>query len=118
MDIEQLRDYCFKKKGVTESLPFDDHTLVFKVGSKMFCLTNLDSQLKVNLKCEPQKSIELREEFEEIVPGYHMSKKHWNTIDLEGSLTNPFICELIDISYNLVYNKLTKTEKDLIKNDN
>ncbi len=118
MDIEQLREYCLKKQGVTESLPFDEEILVFKVGSKMFALINITPPHSVNLKCEPEKAIELREEYEEIIPGYHMNKKHWNTVDIEGNLSNSFIQELIDDSYNLVYQKLTKKEKDSIKIDN
>ena len=118
MDIEELREFCLKKQGVNESFPFDEHTLVFKVASKMFCLTNLNSDLSINLKCEPERCIELREEYEEIEPGYHMNKKHWNTIDLEGNLEDKFIMELIDLSYDLVYSKLTKKEKNLIENDN
>ena len=115
MDIDKLRDHCLNKAGVSESFPFDDETLVFKVGSKIFCLVNLTPPLSINLKCSPEKAIEFREEYEEIKPGYHMNKKHWNTISLEGKLEDSFIEEMIDNSYLLVYDKLIKKEKDGIK---
>lgn len=118
MDIEEIRNYCLGKPGVSESFPFDNETLVFKVGSKMFCLTNLNITKSINLKCNPERAIELREEFEEVLPGYHMNKKHWNTVSLEGRLERNFILGLIDHSYNLVYKKLNKTEKEKIKSDN
>jgi predicted DNA-binding protein (MmcQ/YjbR family) len=118
LDIDKLRDHCLNKAGVSEGFPFDDETLVFKVGRKIFCLVNLNFPLSINLKCNPEKAIELREEYEEIIPGYHMNKKHWNTISLEGNLEDDFIKEMIDHSYFLVYNKLTQKEKDGIKFDN
>jgi len=118
MDIEELRDYCLKKAKVTESFPFNEVTLVFKVGSKMFCLTNLNPPFSINLKCEPGRAIELREEYEEIMPGFHMNKKHWNTIDLEGNLSNKLIKKLISDSYMLVVNKLSIKEKNLLNSDN
>ncbi len=108
MNIEEFREYCLSKKHVTESFPFDQDTLVFKVGGKMFALSGLESKpQKVNLKCDPEKAIELRSEFEEITPGYHMSKKHWNTVIIEGNLTNKLIKELTDLSYNLVVKGFT-----------
>lgn len=109
MNIEQFRNYCLSKKHVTESFPFDDVALVFKVADKMFALTGLNSQpATANLKCDPEKAIQLREEYSEIIEGYHMSKKHWNTITIEGNLPNKLIEELIDHSYNLVIKGLTK----------
>jgi len=108
MDIDALQKYCSKKKGVTEGFPFDEKTLVFKVGEKMFCLANLTPPLSINLKCDPERAIELREEYEEIIPGYHMSKKHWNTVDLHGTLKDSLIEELINDSYNLVVARLTR----------
>lgn len=110
MDIEQFRNYCLAKKGVTESLPFDEDTLVFKVMEKMFALTSLEkSPVTANLKCDPEKAIQLREEYENaIYPGYHMSKKHWNTVELEQNLPPQFLLQLIDDSYNLVVAGLTK----------
>lgn len=112
MDIEKIRKYCLSKSGVTEGFPFDDTTLVFKVMSKMFCLLNLNYPQGINLKCEPGKAVILREEYEEITPGYHMNKKHWNTLDLTGSLNSSLIMELIDHSYELVVQGLTKKEKE------
>ena len=110
MDIEQLRDYCLSKRAATESFPFDNETLVFKVGNKMFCLTNIERAYSMNLKCDPEKAIELREEYDEIEPGFHMSKKHWNTVILEGSLSDEFLIKMIDESYNLVIEKMSKKE--------
>ncbi len=113
MDIETLRTYCISKKGVTEDFPFDDVTLVFKVMTKMFALVSLERlPLQVNLKCNPEKAIELREEHDgAILPGYHMSKVHWNTLIVE-KISPKLILELIDHSYDLVVSKLTKKLKD------
>lgn len=109
MHVEELREYCLSKKHVTESFPFDQQTLVFKVAGKMFALIGLDQKpSKVNLKCDPEKAIELRDEYSDIIAGYHMSKKHWNTVTIEGSLPTNFIKQLIDHSYNLVVASLTK----------
>ncbi|MBK8043986.1 MAG: MmcQ/YjbR family DNA-binding protein [Haliscomenobacter sp.] len=109
MNIEEFQSYCLSKKGVEETFPFDEHTLVYKVMGKMFALTGLDSPVfSVNLKCDPDRAVELREEYEEIQPGYHMSKAHWNTIDFTGSLSDPFLMELIDHSYSLVVKSLPK----------
>ena len=114
MDIETLRDFCLSKKGVTESLPFGPDALVFKVGGKMFLLTNLQKPDSFNAKCDPERAIALREEFEEIVPGYHMSKVHWNTVSMTGRLTLMQLQELIDHSYVLVYEGLPKKLKEEI----
>ena len=112
MDIETFRDYCLAKKHVTESFPFDNDTLVFKVAGKMFALASLEKHpLTVNLKCDPEKALELREQFEEIKPGYHMNKQHWNTVTTQGKLPQKFICELIDNSYNLIVQSLSKKQK-------
>lgn len=110
MDIEIFRNYCLAKKGVTEGLPFGPDNLVFKVMGKMFALASLDEvPLKVNLKCDPDRAVELREEYpEEILPGYHMNKMHWNTVVVEGHLPHSLVFELIDHSYNLVKESLTK----------
>jgi len=119
MHIEEFRIYCLSKPGVTESFPFDEVTLVFKVMSKMFALTGLGREgFTVNLKCDPERALDLREEFPEIQPGYHMSKKHWNTIDFEGSLDDELLVELIDHSYDLVVSKLKKAEKEELKKMN
>lgn len=117
MNLEQIREYCLSKPAVSESFPFDETALVFKVADKMFALIGLDSK-QINLKCDPERAIELREEYEFIIPGYHMSKKHWNTIVLE-ECTEPwkFISELIDHSYHLVYNGLPKKVRMEIEKD-
>ena len=110
MNVEEFRDYCLAKKGVTESFPFDEQTLVFKVMGKMFALCGLEHiPAKVNLKCDPDRSVELRAEYDGlIVPGYHMSKLHWNTVIIEDHLPHELICELIDHSFELVVAGLTK----------
>ena len=112
MNIEEYRAYCLKKPGVTESFPFDDKTLVFKVMNKMFALTGVETFVSLNLKCEPELAIELREQFRSIKPGYHMNKKHWNTIMVEGDITDKKLFELIDLSYSLVVKGLTKKLKE------
>ena len=111
MNIEEIREYCVNKKEVTESFPFDKVTLVFKVANKMFALMSLDGELKISLKCEPERAIELRESHKAIIPAWHMNKKHWNTVQIDGTLANELIYELIDHSYELIVNKLTKTKK-------
>ncbi|CAN5279094.1 MmcQ/YjbR family DNA-binding protein [soil metagenome] len=110
MDIETFRDYCLLKKGVTEGLPFGPDDLVIKVMGKLFTIAGLDEvPLRVNLKCDPDRAISLREEYPStILPGYHMNKKLWNTVVLDGSLSNSFIFGLIDHSYELVVQGLTK----------
>jgi predicted DNA-binding protein (MmcQ/YjbR family) len=111
MNIEDFHHYCLSKKGVEETFPFDDVTLVFKVMGKIFALIGLNSEeFKVNLKCDPERSIELREEYEEIQPGFHMNKKHWNTVSFEGTLVNKMLMELINDSYDLVVSKLKKSD--------
>lgn len=117
MNIEEYRHYCIRKKGVTEDFPFDQDTLVFKVMGKMFALASLSSWEKgnchVNLKCDPDWAEELRASYGSIKPGYHMSKVHWNTVDLgSGELDTSFVRELIDHSYDLVVKGLTKKLKD------
>jgi len=116
MNIETYRNYCISKPGVTEGFPFDKQTLVFKVMGKMFSLTNVDSFASVNLKCDPERAIQLREEFEGIVPGYHMSKTHWNTVTSDGSVSDQLILELTDHSYDLVVSSLPKKDREALKN--
>ncbi|HAA12833.1 MAG TPA: MmcQ-like protein [Cytophagales bacterium] len=111
MDIESYREYCIAKPGVTEELPFGPDTLVFKVLGKMFAATGIESFESVNLKCDPEEAVRLREEFPAIIPGYHMNKKHWNTVLMDGTLPDAFIRELIDKSYFLVIKSLTKKQK-------
>jgi len=109
MNVEDLREYCLQKPHTSESFPFDEKTLVFKVAGKMFALTGLEwESCHVNLKCDPERAIELREHYPEIKAGYHMSKKHWNTVACEEGLSTDLIKELIDHSYDLVVKSLTK----------
>jgi len=103
MNIESLREYCLSKPGAEETLPFGPDTLVYKVNGKVFLLTGLDEeQLSFNVKCDPDKAIELREEFPCVIPGYHMNKKHWNTVIVDGRLSGKQVKEMIDDSYGLV----------------
>jgi len=102
MDIVILREYCLSKKNVTEGLPFGEDTLVFKVKGKIFALANLDGDLSVKLKCDPSYALELREKYRSVIPGYHMNKKHWNTILLDGSVPDKEVFSWIDHSYDLV----------------
>ena len=114
MYLEELREYCISKKAVEEALPFDDNVLVFKVMGKFFALTSISSGDRVNLKCEPTYATELREQFSEIQPGFHMNKKHWNTVFLNGNLDNKLIEQLIDHSYDLVVATLPKKDQVLL----
>lgn len=112
MTHQQVRAFSLKLNGVTEDFPFDEHTLAFRIGGKIFLLTGLnDFPATVNIKCNPERAIELREEYEEIIPGYHMNKKHWNTVNLEGNLSESLIKELIKHSYELVKASLPKVKK-------
>jgi predicted DNA-binding protein (MmcQ/YjbR family) len=112
MNLENYYEYCLSKKGVTEHFPFDEDTLVFKVGGKMFALSSLLQWEKgapsVNLKCDPERAQELRAEYDAIQPGFHMSKIHWNTIAINQDVTDVLLKELIDHSYDLVFKSLTK----------
>ena len=120
MHIEQLREYCIAKKGVTEHFPFDDVTLVFKVMGKMFALVGLNhwekGETNINLKCDPDWAEELRGEYESVNAGWHMSKKHWNTVTLNDDASDAFAFELIDHSYELVVKGLTKKLKAELEN--
>ena len=103
MNIEELTDYCMAKPDVTSGFPFGGDTLVFKKGVKAFLLTQLDSHpLRFNVKCDPEEAIELREQYPAVQPGYHMNKKHWNTVTIDGSLNNTLLKHFIDESYRLV----------------
>lgn len=113
MDIELLRDYCLKKKAVTEGLPFGPDVIVFKVKSKAFLFLPLDTeQLRFNVKCDPDLAIELREEYDCVKPGYHMNKKHWNTVEVDGSLNIKQLKQMIDHSYELVVQSLSKKQQE------
>lgn len=109
MNSESLRAYCLAKPCVTEGFPFDSDTLVFKVAGKAFLLTGLDHFRSINVKCDPERAIEMRERYSAIRPGYHMNKKHWNTIDFDGSLSDRFIFDEIDHSYECVVAALPKS---------
>ncbi len=112
MNIQQFYDFCLAKKGVQETFPFDEDTLVLKVGGKMFALSSLseweNGRPGVNLKCDPERSQELRAEYDDINPGYHMSKLHWNTVSINGDVPDKLLKELINHSYDLVFASLTK----------
>lgn len=112
MNVEEFRSYCLTKKGITEEFPFDEHTLVFKVMGKMFALVPLERlPAQANLKCDPEKSVVLREEYDGVItPGFHMSKLHWNTIFIEN-IAPKILLGLIDHSYDLVVSGLTKKLK-------
>ncbi|PQJ31119.1 MmcQ-like protein [Nonlabens arenilitoris] len=121
MHIDELRDYCMSKKAVTEEFPFDESTLVFKVMGKMFCLTGLDrwerGEPAINLKCNPEKAIELREEYDgTVIGGFHSNKKHWNTIFIVKAMSTSELKKWIDHSYELVVGKLTRAQKEDLKN--
>ena len=106
MNIEAYRNYCLQKPGTTEEFPFDNETLVFKVGGKMYALCNVDLFESINLKCDPDRAIDLREMYDSVIPGYHMNKKHWNTIILDGILPDHLIYSLTDHSYELIRDHL------------
>ena len=113
MDIETYRDYCLSKPGVTEEFPFDENTLVFKVMGKMFALADVELFTSVNLKCDPEKAVELREQYEgHVLPGYHQNKRHWNTVLMDGTLPDKLIMHWIDHSYELVVAGLPRKLKN------
>ncbi len=113
MNLEELREYCISKKGVEETLPFGPDTLVFKVMGKAFLLTGFENNpIQFNVKCNPEKAMELREQYACVLPGFHMNKKHWNTIIVDGTATDKLIREWITDSYNLVVEGLTKKERE------
>ncbi|WP_016775581.1 MmcQ/YjbR family DNA-binding protein [Anaerophaga thermohalophila] len=112
MNIEELRDYCLSLPATSEDLPFDETSLVFKVGNKMFALTDLEGPFWINLKCAPEKAIELREQYPAVKPGYHMNKKHWNTIEVDGSIPDNLLKQWIKESYDLVIKGMTRKERE------
>ncbi len=111
MNIEEIREYCLSKQQVTESFPFDEDTLVFKVAGKIFLLTSL-AEHTLNLKCKPEKAIALREQYPFVKPGWHMNKIYWNTVDLKEMIPAELLCEWIDDSYSEVIAKLPKKIRD------
>ena len=115
MDVEELREYCVAKQATTEGFPFDEVSLVVKVMDKMFVILSLDGDGYMNLKCDPERAIELRAEYPaEITPGYHMNKKHWNSVYFNGSLSDKMLKELIDHSYDLVVASLPKKKREML----
>ena len=115
MDIEALYTYCRQKKGVTEDFPFGEDVLVFKVMGKMFALVNLEVlPLRVNLKCDPEEAVALRERYAAVTPGYHMNKRHWNTVELGGDVDGAALRRMIDHSYERVVHGLKKTEREAL----
>lgn len=115
MNIEELRDHCLTLQGVTEDFPFGEDTLVFRVGVKIFLLTGLTEANRFNVKCDPELAVELRERYNEVQPGYHMNKKHWNTVYMDGQLTRKQLCEMVQHSYDLVLKSLPKKEQEKIR---
>jgi predicted DNA-binding protein (MmcQ/YjbR family) len=114
VNIETLRNYCIAKPGITESFPFGEDTLVFKISDKIFLLTSLSQPNRFKVKCDPEIAVILREEHPEIIPGYHMNKRHWNTVYLDGNLPENLIKQQIDQSYNLVFKSLPKSKQQEI----
>lgn len=109
MDLAEFRDYCLTKRGATEETPFGPDVLVFKVGGKMFALAALDEvPPTANLKCDPDLALDLRDRYEQVKPGYHMNKKHWNTVEIEGGIPAVELRKMIDHSYQLVVESLPK----------
>lgn len=115
MDLDAFRTYCLKKKGVTEETPFGENTLVYKVMGKIFAITGFEKPMRINLKCDPERAVELREEYEEILPGYHMNKKHWNTVISKGRVSDKMLKELTDHSYELIVKNLKRAEKEKLE---
>lgn len=116
MNIEEYREFCLSKPGVSEGFPFDNKTLVFKVMGKIFALTDVDEFVGINLKCDPKYALELREKYEGVIAGYHMSKKHWNTVSTSSDVSDKTLRHLTNHSYELVVSKLTKKQKEELKN--
>jgi predicted DNA-binding protein (MmcQ/YjbR family) len=115
MNLEEIRTYCLQKKGAVVDFPFDDVTMVIKVGNKMFILIAINNDpLRINLKCDPFIAEGLRERYNAVTPGYHMNKNHWNTVIMDNTISVDNIKEMIDDSYNLVFSKLSKKNKELI----
>ena len=112
MDLESFREYCLKKRAATEDMPFGEDVLVFKVGGKMFALASLDNvPATANLKCDPDLALDLRDRYEQVRPGYHMNKKHWNTVELEAGIPDAELRKMIDHSYDLVVKSLPKAAR-------
>jgi len=115
VDIVDYRDFCLSLPGVTEDFPFDEQTLVFKVMNKMFALTNVDHFTSFNAKATPEDCVTLREQYSGIIPGYHMNKKHWNTVAVDGSVPDAMLYQLLRQSYDLVVGGLTKKQREAMR---
>lgn len=116
MNVEEYRNFCLSLSGVTEGFPFGEETLVFKVMNKMFALSGVEEFDFINLKCDPERAVILREQYDEIKPGWHMNKVHWNSVHVDGSLEDELIEELILHSYELVAKSLKKKDQEALKN--
>ncbi len=112
MNVESIRDCCLQKPGAVEAMPFGDDTVVFKAGNKIFLLLSLENKDRFNVKCNPDLAIELRESYSEVQPGFHMNKTHWNTVFIDGNLTNKQLTEMIDHSYDLIVKNLPKNIRE------
>jgi predicted DNA-binding protein (MmcQ/YjbR family) len=117
MNVEEYRAFCLSLKGTNEGTPFGEDTLVLKVLDKMFALFNIELFNSVNLKCDPERAVELREKHEFVIPGYHMNKKHWNSIVNPEFVSDEFLKELTIHSYELVVSKMTKKEQEILRNE-
>jgi predicted DNA-binding protein (MmcQ/YjbR family) len=116
MDLESFREYCLNKPRAAEGTPFGEDVLVFKVAGKMFALVALDEvPATANLKCDPDRALELRDRYEQVRPGYHMNKKHWNTVEIDSGLPESELCRMIDHSYELVVASLPKGTRSKLK---
>jgi predicted DNA-binding protein (MmcQ/YjbR family) len=116
MDLESFQQFCLSLKGVTEEMPFGDSTLVYKVAGKIFALTGIDNFSSINLKCDPELAIELRERYQAVQPGYHMNKQHWNTVLIDHSIPDKLLFEWTKNSYDLVVASLPKKLRETILN--
>lgn len=114
MYIDELRDYCLSLDYVTEGTPFGPENLVFYIGNKMFCLIDIENFKQINVKCDPDNAVELRATYEGVIPGYHMNKKHWNSLLIDSDISDELIKLWVKDSYNLVYNGLPKKVKEAI----
>lgn len=116
MKAEQLKEYCLSKEGAEEYYPFDNVTACFKVSGKIFAITLFDFPLSINLKCDPELAADLREKYEDVKPGFHMNKKHWNTVLTEGEISDKELIKMIDHSYELIVKGLNKKQKEELSN--
>ncbi len=114
LKLDAFTKYCLSKPAVTKDFPFGEETICFRVAGKIFAITSFSIPLKVNLKCDPEEAVDLRERYEEVQPGYHMNKKHWNTVDFEGRISDAELKKMTDNSYDLIVSSLTKKQRELL----